>query len=337
MNTRLQVEHPVTEAITGLDLVRVQLLVAQGEPLPDDALGASIHGHAIEARLYAEDPARDYLPATGTIARFRTPDLPGLRVDAVLDTTIDRALDGPVDGRATVGVHYDPMLAKVIAHAAPTRAEAAALLAGALDRTQVHGVTTNQALLAAILRHPEFRAGRTDTAFLERHPPAELLTPADAAAHDARLRRHTVAAVLALHARQRAEAPLLGSLPGGWRNNRSQLEHVRVELTGPTGEPVQHDVGYQLSPTVVVEIDGVAVADLAVLRAEPELVDVVLDGVRHRATAHHVDDRIYVDGDGPGTTVARPGPLHRARIRARARVPRRADAGHGRPYAGRAG
>ncbi len=136
MNTRLQVEHPVTEMVTGLDLVRLQIEIANGEALP--ARGPRIDGHAIEARLYAEDPLNDYLPVTGEFHRFRFPDSPGLRVDAGIE-----------DG-SRVSVHYDPMVAKVIAHA-PTREAAAASLASALRRAHIHGSTTNRALLVRIL------------------------------------------------------------------------------------------------------------------------------------------------------------------------------------------
>ncbi|HEX8133550.1 MAG TPA: biotin carboxylase N-terminal domain-containing protein, partial [Actinomycetes bacterium] len=160
VNARIQVEHPVTEAATGLDLVRLQLLVAAGEPLPEEALHAELRGHAVEARLYAEDPRRGFLPQAGTLRRFRVTH-PGVRVDA-----------GVADG-SVVGVHYDPLLAKAIAHA-PTRAEAAGLLAAALDGAHLHGVTTNRDLLVGLLRHPEFLAGEVDTACLARHPPAEL-------------------------------------------------------------------------------------------------------------------------------------------------------------------
>ena len=158
MNTRLQVEHPVTEAVTGLDLVRLQLLVAQGEPLPDDAIAAEMRGHAVEARIYAEDATTYFLPATGMLHRFR---ITGARVDT-----------GVEDG-SEVTVHYDPMLAKVIAHA-PTRTEAVAVLTAALAGAQIHGVTTNRDLLVRVLRHPEFVAGEADTDFLDRHDPAEL-------------------------------------------------------------------------------------------------------------------------------------------------------------------
>src|SRR4051812_47050692 len=161
VNTRLQVEHPVTELVTGLDLVRVQLQVADGEPLPDEVTGASITGHAVEVRLYAEDVPAGFLPVTGTLHRFAVPALPGVRVDA-----------GVADG-SVVGVHYDPMLAKVIAHG-PTRDAACRRLARALAEARGHGVTTNRDPLVGILREGEVRRGGIDTGYLERHDPAEL-------------------------------------------------------------------------------------------------------------------------------------------------------------------
>jgi acetyl/propionyl-CoA carboxylase alpha subunit len=162
MNTRLQVEHPVTEMVTGLDLVRLQFEIADGQTLPDK--GPRIHGHAIEARLYAEDPLNDYLPVAGEFHRFEFPQVDGLRVDA-----------GVTNG-SSVSVHYDPMIAKVIAHA-PTRAGAASMLAGALREAQIHGSSTNRALLVRILEHPEFLRGEIDTHFLQRHDVAELGAP----------------------------------------------------------------------------------------------------------------------------------------------------------------
>ncbi|MER5851461.1 biotin carboxylase N-terminal domain-containing protein, partial [Streptomyces sp. NPDC002012] len=162
MNTRLQVEHPVTEAVFGLDLVALQLRVAEGEPLPATA-PPEPHGHAVEARLYAEDPARDWQPQTGELHTLEVPDEPGLR------------LDTGYTGGDTIGVHYDPMLAKVIAHA-PTRGEAVRLLARALERTCIRGPVTNRDLLVRSLRHPDFRAARRDTGFYDRH--LDALTPA---------------------------------------------------------------------------------------------------------------------------------------------------------------
>jgi propionyl-CoA carboxylase alpha chain len=151
VNTRLQVEHPVTELVTGLDIVALQPRVAEGEPLPAAVTEARIDGHAIEVRLYAEtvtwteDGPAGYLPATGTVHRFRIPD--GVRVDA-----------GVADG-SVVGPHYDPTLAKVVAHGA-TRAAAARRLRRALRGAQIHGVVTNRDLLVAILADPDFLAGR---------------------------------------------------------------------------------------------------------------------------------------------------------------------------------
>ncbi|HVT22649.1 MAG TPA: biotin carboxylase N-terminal domain-containing protein, partial [Mycobacteriales bacterium] len=207
MNTRLQVEHPVTESITGLDLVRLQILVAAGEPLPQEALEPTISGHAIEVRLYAEDATNEFLPATGDLRAFEID--PDLRVDS------------GVEPGSTVSPYYDAMIAKVIAHA-PTRDEAAAKLAAGLRRARIHGVTTNRDLLVRILGEDEFLAGATDTAYLERHDPATLGSALlDAAA----LRRHAAVAALALQAHNRAAAPVWQRMPSGWRNNPSQRQH----------------------------------------------------------------------------------------------------------------
>jgi 3-methylcrotonyl-CoA carboxylase alpha subunit len=155
MNTRLQVEHGVTEAVAGLDLVRAQLLVASGERLPwaDGAL--SQRGHAIEARVYAEDPEHGFLPQAGRLLLYREPRRPGVRVDA-----------GVVEG-GVVPVHYDPMLAKVIA-AAETRDAAIARLAAALRAFPILGVRTNIPFLLRVIEHPRFRSGDIDTGFLDR-------------------------------------------------------------------------------------------------------------------------------------------------------------------------
>jgi 3-methylcrotonyl-CoA carboxylase alpha subunit len=155
MNTRLQVEHPVTELITGVDLVRAQLEIADSGMLPFEQFGIHRHGHAIEARVYAEDAARDFLPQVGTAVRVRWPDGPFVRVDSGLES-----------GDA-VSVHYDPMLAKIIAYG-PTRAAALQRLLGALDDTRVHGVVTNLPFLRALLRAPEMARAEFDTEWVER-------------------------------------------------------------------------------------------------------------------------------------------------------------------------
>ena len=153
LNGRIQVEHPVTELVTGVDLVREQLRIAQGKPLQVE--GSYLEGHAVEVRLYAEDP-RTFLPQTGRIERLGLPS--GIRVDAGVE-------EGDV-----VGTHYDPLLAKLIAHGA-TRDDALGRLASALDETEVEGVGTNLPFLRWLVTHPALRAGRTTTAFLTDHPP----------------------------------------------------------------------------------------------------------------------------------------------------------------------
>jgi len=165
MNTRLQVEHPVTEAITGLDLVEWQLRVASGEKLPLAQSDIRLNGHAVEARLYAEDPQHDFLPSTGTLERLHLPE------------NVVRVDSGVREGDA-VTPFYDPMIAKVIAHA-ETREAAAAKLARALEETQIAGLRSNAAFLIRALKQPDFIAGEIDTGFIPRHQ-AELIPPKSA-------------------------------------------------------------------------------------------------------------------------------------------------------------
>jgi propionyl-CoA carboxylase alpha chain len=200
VNTRLQVEHPVTEAVTGLDLVREQLLVAQGLPLSVAQADLAITGHAIEARLCAEDPAAGFLPTTGALLEWRPATDPPSRWDS------------GVEEGSLVGVEFDPMLAKIIAHA-PTRTEAALRLALALERSRIRGIVTNRDFLVATLRHPDFLAGNTTTAFIELAgvPVARRLAGGE-------LHIAAVAAALTAQADARAATPVLRTLPSGWRN-----------------------------------------------------------------------------------------------------------------------
>ncbi|WP_042444849.1 acetyl/propionyl/methylcrotonyl-CoA carboxylase subunit alpha [Streptacidiphilus jiangxiensis] len=273
MNTRLQVEHPVTECVTGLDLVALQLLVAEGGALPS-AEPPAPQGHAIEVRLYAEDPARDWQPQTGTVELL---DIPGVTAEFAPPRAGERAgvrLDAGVGSGSEVGVHYDSMLAKVIAWA-PTRAEAARRLAGALAKARVHGLTTNRDLLVRVLRHPEFLAGRVDTAFLTRHP-GEGAADKDAVA---------LAALAAALGDAAANRTPIG---GGWRNVAA---HPQVKRYAHDG--VEHEVRYRLTR------DGLRAEthpDVALVGAEPDRVVLDVDGVqrtfglaRYGATLVHVD------------------------------------------------
>ncbi|MHB8593888.1 MAG: biotin/lipoyl-containing protein, partial [Acidimicrobiales bacterium] len=278
VNTRLQVEHPVTEFVTGLDLVRLQLLVAEGHPLPDAAAEPRLAGHAIEARLYAEDATRAWQPSAGTLHRFAVERGPGLRVDS-----------GVIEG-SEVSPYYDPMLAKVIAYA-PTRAEAARRLAAALAGAEIHGVTTNRDLLVRVLRHPEFLAGEIDTGFLERHDPAELGAPLAGPGTE---RLHAVAAAMAAQAARRAAAPVLRGLPSGWRNNPADLQ--RSTFTGRGGTI---EIGYRFDRTgrcTTVAVDGQDRADLEVLLCASDAVALAEAGVVRRYRVHRVGTTTWVDG-----------------------------------------
>jgi propionyl-CoA carboxylase alpha chain len=290
VNARIQVEHPVTEAVTGLDLVRLQLLIAAGEPLPLAELSqVEVRGHAIEARLYAEDPTAGFLPQAGVLHRFRVGSLgvsgpggPAVRVDA-----------GVADG-SVVGVHYDPLLAKVIAHA-PTRPEAARMLASALTGAQLHGVATNRDLLVGILRSEPFLAGDTDTGFLDHHPPAEL-TAAGSAAGPLTTRLHAAAAALAAQAARRAATTVHPAAPSGWRNNPSQLQRVALDVVpGPAAAVL---VGYRFDRTgalAALEVDGDPLPEPRLWHCTPDLVDLEVEGIRRRFEVHRVGDTAYVD------------------------------------------
>jgi propionyl-CoA carboxylase alpha chain len=287
VNTRLQVEHPVTELVTGLDLVALQLRVAEGEPLPAEVTGAVLDGHAIEVRLYAEDVPAGFLPATGTLHRFRIPELPGVRVDTGVE-------DGSV-----VGTHYDPMLAKVIARGR-TRSEAARTLARALQRAEIHGVTTNRDLLVGILREEDFLAGRTDTGYLTRHP---ALTGADVVSGDGCQSDHrhsqALAAALATQAANRAAAPVLGGLPSGWRNAGGMPQRVAYTIGEETLE-----VAYAFRRGgLTAAVNGEPLA-VRLGSATPESVELEVDGVRRRYTVHHVPGWSFVDGPDGSAALA---------------------------------
>jgi propionyl-CoA carboxylase alpha chain len=272
MNTRLQVEHPVTEEVTGLDLVELQLRIAEGEALPLQAREAQINGHAIEVRLYAEDVAAGFVPATGTLHRFAIPAAPGIRVET-----------GFRDG-SVVSPYYDAMLAKVIAHGR-TRADAARRLARALERAEIHGVITNRDLLVAILREPAFLAGATDTGYLTRHDPAALAASAAKATAT-----HALAAALARQARHRAEAPVLGTLPSGWRNVFSAPQRVTYTADGES-----YAVAYRITgSTIQAWVNDVALG-LVVRAASPDRVDLEIDGTRRGYRIHQVGAEVYVD------------------------------------------
>ncbi|CAM3188301.1 biotin carboxylase N-terminal domain-containing protein [Mycobacterium colombiense] len=280
MNTRLQVEHPVTEETTGLDLVELQLSVADGQRLAAEP--PVPQGHSIEARLYAEDPARNWQPQAGLVRAF---EVPSVRAEfgSLGHRTGIRLDSGIVDG-FTVSIHYDPMLAKVISYA-PTRRQATLVLADALARARVHGVRTNRDLLVNVLRHPAFLDGATDTAFFDTHDLARLAAPLGDAAV---LRLSAIAAALADAAHNRALAPVLAAVPSGWRNLASG--HQAKDYLDDQGD--QHRVQYRFTRTGLALPDDPSVqlvsatADDVVLRA---------DGVDHGFSVRRYDSDVYVD------------------------------------------
>lgn len=275
VNTRLQVEHPVTECVTGLDLVQLQILVAAGEPLPAAAHQATMRGHAIEARLCAEDPRHDYLPSAGNLHRLRFPETAGVRVDSAVGES------------AVISPYYDSLLAKVIAYA-PTRAEAARRLSQALARTHIHGVRTNRELLVRALVHPEFLRGQTDTHFLLRHDPATLAAPL-ADEHAERL--HAAAAALAGQSQRRRTAKVLPQAPSGWRNNPSRLEQSRFQ--GTRGEiAVEYRFGREgLQLRINDESQPLAGCEVAT----PERIRMQVAGILRTYEVHQVGNTFYVD------------------------------------------
>jgi acetyl/propionyl-CoA carboxylase alpha subunit len=283
MNTRLQVEHPVTEETTGLDLVELQLYVADGGRL--DAEPPPSHGHSIEARLYAEDPAKEWQPQAGTVHRF---DVPGhVRVDS-----------GIADG-STVSVFYDPMIAKVISYA-PARRQAAGVLADALARTRIHGVRTNRDLLVNVLRHPAFLDGATDTAFFDTHGLAELAAPlADTCA----VALSAVAAALADAARNRQTATVFAAAPSGWRNLGSGYQTKQYSDAG--GET--HEISYRFTRSGLELPGHLENRAVALVSAQPERVVLAVNGVEHPYDVARYGDQIFVDSPlGPVQLAALP-------------------------------
>ena len=278
VNTRLQVEHPVTEEVTGLDLVREQLRVAGGEALGYGQDDITFTGHAIEARLYAEDPAADFLPAIGTLEAFAPAADPAVRWDA-----------GVVQG-STVTIDFDPMIAKVVAHG-PTRTEAAGRLALALERLHLGGLTTNRDFLAATLRTPEFLAGDTTTDFIARVRPARR-----AEISNDELGRAATAAALWIQAGNRANASALNSIPSGWRNSRTPPELVEL-VAGDRDVTVRYRRNRDDSFTTSVEIGDEVRQDTSVVHGgSPDDIDIRTGNQRAQWRITRVADAVHVTG-----------------------------------------
>jgi propionyl-CoA carboxylase alpha chain len=266
MNTRLQVEHPVTEEIFGVDLVALQIAVAEGSELGDEP--THINGHAIEVRLYAEDPAADYAPQTGTLRTFDIPAGAGIRVDSA------------VESGSEVGIHYDAMIAKVVAHG-PDRTTAIRALDGALRRARIHGLLTNRDLLRSILADEEFVAGRVHTALLGERIDDWTREPADPSSA-------VVAAAVASAVHAAQSSPVLNRIPTGYHNLRAQ---PRVRTFTIEGRDEELTVSYVTNRGVFI-VDGWTVVEAGARSATLETTD----GVRSTYDVSIGEHAVDVDG-----------------------------------------
>ncbi|HEY0735655.1 MAG TPA: acetyl-CoA carboxylase biotin carboxylase subunit [Herpetosiphonaceae bacterium] len=272
MNTRLQVEHPVTELVTGLDLVHLQLAVAAGEPLPLTQSDVSLRGHAIEVRIYAEDPVT-MLPSVGRVALFATPEGPGIRNDAGLETGDE------------VSVNYDPMLAKLIV-SAPTRAAAIRRLGRALDEYAVLGITSNIPLLQAIAEHPAFAEGATTTDFLQTHAVGEALRQPEALPQEV---LYAAAVGELLHRSGAASDPWLAVWRAGGADRRlvyrfGEQQHVVLAAQ-------DDDRTWRLA------VDGMA-REVTVVAARDHALTLAFDNTQARLHVASVDDAVLVGWRG---------------------------------------
>ena len=287
VNTRLQVEHPVTEMITGLDLVRLQIEIAEGRPLPFSQGDLKAEGHAIEARLYAEDPANDFLPSTGKILELH---LPAIQEGGAV------RIDSGIESGMEVGIHYDPMLAKLVARG-ENRDDAIRKLVYALRQSSIQGLRTNRDFLIRALDHPDFKRGRAHTGFIAEHL-AELI-----ADHDPRLNRDSlVAAALYLQNRWQGSEGLLTELPPSYRNNPYRDPSIKFQIGGD-------EIGVSWSQTGAGAyrarvFDSTVTAQ--VLSSAPDVIRIEIDGVQRAFRIAEAGDELYVHSSLGSLVIKRP-------------------------------
>jgi 3-methylcrotonyl-CoA carboxylase alpha subunit len=295
MNTRLQVEHPVTEAITGLDLVEWQFRIAAGETLPLRQDQVPLNGHAIEARLYAEDPERGFLPSTGKLIALRFPEGEALRIDT------------GVESGDEVTPFYDPMIAKLIAHGG-TRSDALDRLADALDHTVVVGPRSNAGFLAALCRAPEFRDGKFDTGFIDRNLESlgatrQPLDRAAAAAGTQRLLMRESARIASSHEREPGEPASPWDARDGFQLAGTRLLSLPILADG---EKATAQVLHEPSGPLVA-VDGIAAAPDAVAVATADAVYVLRKGRQTKVSLR--DLTLDEAGDDAASGLVR-APMH---------------------------
>jgi 3-methylcrotonyl-CoA carboxylase alpha subunit len=284
VNTRLQVEHPVTECVTGLDLVEEQILVAQGEALRVSQEAVAFEGAAIEVRLYAEDPAAGFLPQSGKLVDWDLPPAEGLRVDS------------GVEAGSEVSIHYDPMLAKIIT-SGESRSLALQRMRRALRSLSVQGVTTNREFLLRVLDHPAFIAGDIDTHFIDRHLQGELGKGTD----ESDQRRAAIAATLADQQQRDRERILVPGVPSGWRNNYHTPQSVEYSVGDDDIRVEYRHLGNDHFTVGTDERGG----DFRVIRWESPDLTLEEDSHRWHARVSFDADRAYVYTSGFSVSLVR--------------------------------
>ena len=269
VNTRLQVEHPVTEATTGIDIVHEQLRIARGENLGYYQEDLDWYGSAIEARLYDEDPRNDFLPATGTLIAYE----PNSEVEARWDSGVEEG--------SVIGTEFDPMIAKVICYG-ENRLEAANKLSMALEALHIGGVVTNRDFLVSTLRSEAFLNGLTTTNFIEKVKPPRSYEPSDN-----ELRKVASIAAMWIQGKNRNEAELLGALPSGWRNSRLPKQKMNF-MCGETEIPITYrsrrDGNFDLNEDSLVKI----------FQWNDKSISLEIDGHRISSKVTKSDDQVIV-------------------------------------------
>ena len=271
VNTRLQVEHPVTEEVTGKDLVYEQLRIARGEELGYSQDDITWNGSSIEARLYAEDPSNDFLPATGTLIAYES------------DANIDARWDTGIEQGSVVGTDFDPMLAKVITKG-KTRVDAANKLALALESLHIGGVTTNRDFLVASLRSEDFLKGKTTSDFIEKTNPQRAVVLKGSSLENA-----TSAAALWIQGQNRENANILKEIPTGWRNSR--LPRQKITLSYLDNEV---EVTYKSNRDGSFAVNEETTAK--VIDWTPSGIDIEINTSRFYSKITQADDNIVVHG-----------------------------------------
>ncbi|MDQ3011601.1 MAG: acetyl-CoA carboxylase biotin carboxylase subunit, partial [Acidobacteriota bacterium] len=284
VNTRLQVEHPVTEMVTGLDLVKLQIEIAEGKPLPFAQSDLKTSGHAVEVRLYAEDPANNFLPATGTIHDWHLPeDIEGLRIDT------------GVEHGSEVGIHYDPLLAKLIVHAGD-RQTAIRKLSYALRQASIQGVQSNQEFLIRVIEHEGFLTGEAHTGFIAEHL-SELVSTADEHLDRASL----IAVALYLLQSWQTACPVLSEVPPGYRNNPYRNPSIKLQ----SGQQ-QTEVSWRPIATNRFEVQAMGASiTVEIVGCQRGQLRLVVDSVQRAFRIIEIGDRLYVHSSLGSRTVIR--------------------------------